>query len=155
VFLKVSVSTTNETKSRNSHFSFALPKTLNLDTSYHCDLCLSITGSHIAACGLWSLCIECSSFPTSFCDRVLVRYTLYFVPIPTSFNAGHSNPFMLSLNFKAHFSLSFATVSHAVVSLYFKCALRYFPTATRLSVTVSFSLVSSFSGISVYSHYVG
>nr|DAK68783.1 MAG TPA: hypothetical protein [Caudoviricetes sp.]DAY30020.1 MAG TPA: hypothetical protein [Caudoviricetes sp.] len=33
--------------------------------------------------------------------------------------------------------------------------MRYFPTATRLSVTVSFSLVSSFSGISVYSHYVG
>nr|DAK47483.1 MAG TPA: hypothetical protein [Bacteriophage sp.]DAN26366.1 MAG TPA: hypothetical protein [Bacteriophage sp.]DAO01829.1 MAG TPA: hypothetical protein [Bacteriophage sp.] len=41
------------------------------------------------------------------------------------------------------------------MSLYFKCALRYFPTATRLSVTVSFSLVSSFSGYSVYSHYVG
>nr|DAN80598.1 MAG TPA: hypothetical protein [Caudoviricetes sp.] len=58
-------------------------------------------------------------------------------------------------HFKAHFSLSFATVSRAVVSLYFKCALRYFPTATRLSVTVSFSLVSSFSGYSVYSHSVG
>nr|DAO75670.1 MAG TPA: hypothetical protein [Caudoviricetes sp.] len=27
-------------------------------------------------------------------------------------------------HFKAHFSLSFATVSRAVVSLYFKCALR-------------------------------
>lgn len=58
-------------------------------------------------------------------------------------------------HFKAHFSLSFAEVSQASVSLYFKCALRYFPTATKLSVTVSFSLASSFSGISVYSHYVG
>lgn len=28
-------------------------------------------------------------------------------------------------HFKAHFSLSFATVSRAVVSLYFKCALKY------------------------------
>nr|DAK42769.1 MAG TPA: hypothetical protein [Caudoviricetes sp.] len=79
----------------------------------------------------------------------------FFITLPCFCTVSVSTTDQTKSHFKVHFSLSFATVSLAVVSLYFKCALRYFPTATRLSVTVSFSLVSSFSGNSVDSHYVG
>lgn len=50
---------------------------------------------------------------------------LFFITLPCFCTVSVSTTNETKSHFKAHFSLSFATVSRAVVSLYFKCALNW------------------------------